>query len=108
MADRIVVAEFRFVANKSFAGGNHPITVPTRYHQGLKESGLTDSARAKISFRKEPVIEGNIRSGWRAGGRYYQITLSNSKMTEAMVVPIGTTLVVRVLKSLQDWLVEIA
>ena len=108
MSDVILIAEFPFVTNKSFAGDSHPITIPARYHQGLKECGLIDSARAKINFRKVSTIEGSIRVGWRAGGRYYQIKMSKTRKIDAIAAKVGTTLAVRVLKTSEDWLVEIA
>lgn len=109
MVDFIVVAEFPFVANKSFLGSDRrPITVPARFNQGLKQHALTNPARAMIAFRRDTVIEGAIRVGWRAGGRYYQITMSKSQESIGLGdIKIGTTLLVRVLKTPEDLLIEI-
>lgn len=107
MTDVIIVSEFNFVTNKSFASDNHPITIPARFHQHLKEQGLVDSVRAKINFRKEPPIAGSIRVGWRAGGRYFQITMSKSQETKAIVTESGVTLAVRIMKTPEDWLIQI-
>jgi hypothetical protein len=110
MADVVVIAEFVFVANKSFVGiGNRPITVPARYYQGFKQNGLImESVHATIAFRGESMFKGYIRVGIRAGGKYYQITLPKSQ-TNIVIndIKIGTRLFVRVLKTPQDWMIEI-
>lgn len=110
MSDLIVIAEFAFVANKSFVGGaNKPITVPARYYQGFKQHGLImESALATIAFRDESRNKGSIRVGLRAGGKYYQITLSRAQEHIGINdIKIGTRLFVRVLKTPQEWLIEI-
>lgn len=107
MTDSIVVAEFPFVVNKSFSGESHPITVPASCKQVFKEYGLIESVRAKICFRNGPVIAGSIRVGMRAGGRYFQITMSRSQESDEINLGIGTRLMVRLLKSQQGWLIEI-
>lgn len=109
MADLTVVAEFPFVANKSFvSGAQRPITIPARYYPGLKQCALTDSAPAMINFRKESMIEGAIRVGWRSGGKYYQITMSKSQKDVGIDdIKIGKKLIVRVIKRPQEWLIEI-
>lgn len=111
MTDVIVVAEFAFVANKSFiGGGSKPITVPARYYQGLKQNGLImESVHATIAFQDESMVQGSIRVGLRAGGKYYQIALPKSKADSRINdIKIGTRLFVRVLKTPQDWLIEIS
>ena len=110
MADVKVIAEFAFVANKSFVGsGSKPITVPARFYQGFKQNELImESAHATIAFRDESMIDGNIRVGWRAGGKYYQITTPKSQTNVGINdIKIGTKLFVRVLRTPQDWLIEI-
>jgi len=109
MSDLITVADFPFMANKSFVGiGGRPITIPARFYPEFKQFKVTESAHALVTFRKGPMIEGTIRVGWRAGGRYYQITISKSQQDVALnAINIGTKLVVRVLKNPQDWLIEI-
>ena len=110
MTDVIVIAEFAFEANKSFVGGgSKPITVPARYYQGFKQNGLImESAHATIAFRDEPKFKGNIRVGLRAGGKYYQITMPKSQENIGINdIKIGARLFVRVLKTPQDWLIEI-
>jgi hypothetical protein len=110
MADVVVIAEFPFVANKSFVGsGNKPITIPARYYQDFRQNGLImESAHATIAFRNESMIKGNIRVGLRAGGKYYQITSNKSQSNVGINdIMIGTRLFVRVLKTPQDWLIEI-
>jgi hypothetical protein len=110
MNDLIIIAEFAFVANKSFVGGDSkPITVPARYYQGFRQHGLImESTHANITFRDDSMVKGNIRVGLRAGGKYYQITSPKSQIkTGIHAVQIGTRLFVRVLKTPQDWLIEI-
>ena len=110
MADVIVIAEFTFVANKSFVGcGHKPITVPARYYQGFRQNELImESAHAKIAFRDESMVEGNIRVGWRSGGKFYQITIPKSHTSVGINdIKIGAQLFVRVLKTPLDWLIEI-
>ena len=110
MADLIIIAEFAFLANKSFVGFHHkPITVPARYYQGFKQNGLImESTHANIKFRDDSMINGAIRVGLRAGGKYYQITVLKSQIkTGINDIQIGTRLFVRVLKGPHDWIIEI-
>ena len=109
MADFIIVAEFTFVVNKSFlSGSQHPITIPARFYPELKKYAFADVAQANISFRSESVTKGAIRVGWRAGGRYFQITMSKAQAAVGIAdLTIGTSLRIRVLKTPHDWLIEI-
>jgi hypothetical protein len=110
MTDVIVIAKFAFEANKSFVGGgSKPITVPARYYQGFRQNGLImESAYATIAFRDEPKIKGNIRIGLRAGGKYYQITISKSQENIGINdIKIGVILFVQVLKTPEEWLIKI-
>ena len=109
MSSPATVAEFSFTANKSFVtGGGYPITVPSRYYQLLKESGLLESRPAVVTFRDGPRMGGMIHTSWRAGGRYYQIRVTKSEATpEIAGVKLGTVLRVRVLRGSEDWLVEL-
>jgi len=110
MSEVIIVAEFAFVANKSFVGnGNKPITVPARYYQGFKQNGfITESVHATVTFRDESLIRGKIHVGLRPGGKYYQITLTKCQNNIGINdIKIGTRLFVRVLKTTQEWLIEI-
>lgn len=108
MSNLNTVAKFPFVVNKSFGAKNHPITIPSRFYQGLKDNGVTDLVSVKINFRDELTIDGKIRAGLRAGGRYYQITMLKSAASESIAVSIGSTLSIRVLKDQEHWLVEIS
>lgn len=110
MNDLTIIAEFVFVANKSFVSGDSkPITIPARHYQTLKQNGLIiESARANIAFRDDSIIDGAIRVGLRAGGKYYQITLPKSRIKTGIdQIQIGSRLFVRVLKTPQEWLIEI-
>lgn len=107
MSELKVVAEFPFLVNKSFQSKGRPITVPAIYKQKFKEHGLIDSIHAEILFRNGPVIEGSIRVGLRAGGRYYQITMAKTEASEDINVSMGTKLMVRIMKSEQKWMIEI-
>ena len=108
MTNANVIGPFPFVVNKSFKGSSHPITIPSRFYPALKDNGITDSIRVKINFREELIIDGSIRAGLRAGGKYYQITMSKSKLSESIAVDIGAKLVIRVLKTSENWLVAIS
>jgi hypothetical protein len=110
MVQIIVIADFVFVASSSFVeNGYKQITVPARYHQELKKYGLiTESTDATISFRDISMFKGSIRVGWRAGGKYYQIAIPKSQENMGTNdIKSGTRLLVRILKSQQDWLIEI-
>ena len=109
MSDLITVADFPFMANKSFVGiGGRPITIPARFYPEFKQFKVMESAHALVTFRKGPMIEGAIRVGWRAGGKYYQVTVRASQTKAEMdSIKIGATLMVRIVKTMQDWLIEI-
>lgn len=110
MPDSITVAEFSFVVNKSFiGGGQRPITIPAHHYQSLRQLELKDTTPAGVKFGTHPIAEGAIRVGWRAGGRYYQVTVSKSDAHTALGgVKLGSKLLVRVIRSHERWLVEIA
>ena len=105
----ITIAEFPFVANKSFVSGRtKPITIPARLYGELRQNGLAEGTPAAITFRKGPRIVGAIRAGFRAGGRYYQITMRASQTSpEADSIKIGARLKVKIIKTLQDWIIEV-
>lgn len=110
MTNYIVVAEFTFIVNKSFLSSNSkPITVPARCYQGFKQNGLImESAEATIAFRDSSMVKGNIKIGFRAGGKYYQITLQKAQPNVGLnEVTIGARLFLRILKTPLEWLIEI-
>lgn len=102
MAEVTLIAKFKFVVNKSFKDVGI-VTIPNRLVGSLKEHGLGDGAPAEISFRGQELAPGLIRSGWRAGGRYYQISARSAGTDELMI---GSTLAIRMLKSGNEWRVE--
>lgn len=105
MSDAKTVAEFNFVVNKSFLS-YRMITVPSRFYQSLKENGVLERRPALIEFRGGARMSGSIHTGWRAGGQYYQIKLPAA---QAVIgdVRIGTTLRIRMLKSGEEWLIDL-
>lgn len=108
MTNSKTIARFPFVVNKSFCSGSRPITIPSRFYPELKENGITDAVRVKISFQDKFMLEGNLRAGFRAGGKYYQLTIIKSVDSESINVAIGSTLGVRILKDADSWNVVIS
>lgn len=109
MADSTKVADFTFVANKSFLSRDHRlITIPARCYALLKESGLTETVRASIHFRDGPSQKGNIRIGWRAGHQYYQIGIAAAQANVTMQdVTLDQLLTVQIFRAERNWLVMI-
>lgn len=108
MSDAKMVVKFPFVVNKSFSGSGRPITIPARFYPALKDSGISDLVRVRIKFREDLVIDGAIRAGFRAGGKYYQLTMVKSAESEGIVVAMGSTLGVCLFRDADGWFVEIS
>lgn len=107
MSNTNAVARFPFIVNKSFGTGGRPITIPSRFYPELKENGIADSVQVKINYQDKFMLEGSLRSGFRAGGKYYQLTMIKSADSESISVGIGTTLIVSIFKVADNWSVEI-
>lgn len=101
------IADFGFITNKSFLGRAHPITIPSRFYQALKENGLVDCVPAVISFADSLPIEGSIRIGWRTGGKYYQITMKVPENHAITHFKQGVTLHIRLFKQAENWCIEL-
>lgn len=68
MTDASLIAEFKFVVNKSFLTTG-AITIPNRLVSTLRDGGVGESSSAVANLRGQS-LPATIRSGWRAGGKY--------------------------------------
>lgn len=108
MSQNEVVASFTFVTNKSFCTARHkPITIPSRICPTLKEHGLGDKVRVRVTYPDSPNLVGSIRAGWRAGGKYFQITATVPSDHGLARLRLETPLEVRLKKCDDDWMVEL-
>lgn len=108
MTDANIIGVFRFVVNRSFMNW-HVITIPSRFYQSLKECDVGETVAAIITFRGGAPMSGSIRSGWRAGGRYYQIKVRAVGTTrELSHLRLDSFLTVRMSKNDEGWRIELA
>ena len=106
MTEQKLVADFRFAVNSSFIK-SHVITIPSRWYKGMNEFGLGDAINAAVTYGAGAPMKGSIRSGWRAGGRYYQVRMNSADANRELgQLRMGAALRVRVLKTAQERLVE--
>ncbi len=104
-----MICSFKFTIGKSFRSLG-VITVPSRHITALLEAGIDDGVPAQISFFDENPIAGSIRSGRRAGGRYFQIcpgSVANFAASCGDKARLDAIVLVRVSKEDQDWSVNV-
>ena len=106
MTDASLVAEFKFVVNKSFLPTG-AIPIPHRLVSTLRDGGVGESSSAVANLRGQS-LPATIRSGWRAGGKYYQIRVRWGKSFDIAEAPrVDSTLAVRVKKVADEWHVDL-
>ena len=101
------IAEFTFITNKSFLGRGNPITIPSRFYPALKENGLFDSTPASINFADDIPVNGAVKIGWRAGGKYFQIRANTPENHGITSLKLSVTLRVRLLSHGGEWRIEL-
>lgn len=111
MAKSGSVATFSFLVNKSFLESGL-VTIPSKVVAVLRDAGidaaLSPVAEVASSVAGSAPSQASFRSGWRAGGRYYQLAIRNGSARDASrTLCLGAKVTVAICKGGDQWSVDI-